>query len=105
MYEAAPLSRLVINLTFLLCQSTCLTDAVASQVAEDGLCVAALPRQRHLLLHPGGGSAGQPGREGPPPLQLLLILAGRLDIVLRVCWAQPAPQGLTQGPDLRPVTQ
>jgi len=67
--------------------------------------VPTLRRQRHLLLHPASGAAGQPGREAPPPLQLLLVGAGRLGVGLRVGGAQPAPQGLAQGPDLGPGAQ
>lgn len=48
---------------------------------------------------------GQPGREAPPPLQLLLVLAERFAVGLLVRGPQPAPQGLTQRPDLGPVTQ
>lgn len=90
---------LPLSLTFLLRQSTRLADAVARQVAEDGLCVAAFPRQRHFLFHPVGGAAGQPGGEGLPPLQLLLIFScSCFSVLVQICGAQPAPQGLAQRP-------
>lgn len=48
---------------------------------------------------------GQPGGEGTPPLQLLLVLAQRFWFRFLIGGAQAAPQGLTQGPDLGPVSQ
>lgn len=46
------LSALFPSLTFLLCQSTGLADAVAAQIAENGLSVAAFSCQRHFLFNP-----------------------------------------------------
>lgn len=92
-----------VNLTFLLGKSARLADAVSRQVAENRVGMVTFPGQSHLLLHPVGGTAGQPGREAPPPLQLLLVLAEHLGLLIR--GAQPAPQRRTQSPDLGPVPQ
>lgn len=92
-------------LTFFLSELTRLADAVSCEVAENGLHVTTFPCYRHLLLYPGGGAARQPGREGPPPLQLLLVVTEGVGVQILVRGAEAAPQGLTEGPDLGPVSQ
>lgn len=104
-YIITELLTVSFKLTLLLCKLAGLTDAVSCQVAEDGICTATLPCQCNLLIHPVGGSLGQPGGKGSPPLQLLLVVTGYVDVRLLLCRAQATPQSLTQGPDLIPVSQ
>lgn len=70
------------QLTFLLSKFTGLIDAVSRQVAEDGICTATFSCQCHLLIHPVGGSLGEPGWKGSPPLHLLLVHTGHTDVWL-----------------------
>lgn len=69
-----------LKLTFLLCKFTSLTDTVSCQVAEDCIRMATFPCQCYFLIYPVGGSLGQPGRNGLPPLQLLLVVSRHTDI-------------------------
>lgn len=94
---------LLICLTIFLGQSTSLTDAVACQVAENGIDVVLCLTLAHFLLDTLGGAFRQPAGETPPSGVLLTITSANLR--LQVLLAESSPESLTQSPRLLPVTE
>lgn len=90
-------------LTIFLGQSASLTDAVAGQVAEDGVDVAACLIPAHFFLDALGSAFRQPAGETVPSRVSVLVTSA--DLRLRVPISEPSPQSLTQSPYLLPVTE